>query len=138
MIRLFEHFNCTFHKNILSFHWFLTIHVVLLFLGMFGYAKRAIIWFVAMPISSLLVEFQRNILTIQALHSLELARLVAHPWKNLKFSMAILTFIAIPNEFWKIKVFVWSSVSQLSHKMGQIWSNKIRAQFLCFSNICDF
>ena len=28
-------------------------------------------------------------------------------------------------------------VSQLSHKMGQIWSIKIRAQFPCFLDICN-
>ena len=34
-------------------------------------------------------------------HSQKMARLVAHHWKKLKFSMGILTFFAIPNKFWK-------------------------------------
>ena len=52
--------------------------------------------------------------------------------------MGILTFLAIPNEFWKVSESVLRSVSQLSHKMGQIWAIKFRAQFLCFSNISEF
>ena len=38
--------------------------------------------------------------------------------------MVILTFLAIPNEFWKVAESVWRSISQLSHKMGQIWAIK--------------
>ena len=38
-----------------------------------------------------------------ATHLLKIAWLVAHPRKKLKFSMDILTFIAIPNELWKGK-----------------------------------
>ena len=48
-------------------------------------------------------------------------------WIRLKFSMGILTFLAFPNEFWKGKV--WSSVSQLSHKMGQIYFGWICMQY---------
>ena len=40
-----------------------------------------------------------------SLHTLKIARLVAHRWKKLKFSLDILTFIAIPNEFWIDKGF---------------------------------
>ena len=57
--------------------------------------------------------------------------------KKLKFSIGILTFLAISNEFWKGTASVGRSVSQLSHKMGQIWLIKIRAQFLCLSKICE-
>ena len=69
-------------------------------------------------------------------HSLKIVRLVAHDWKKLNFSMGILTFLAVPNEFWKGKGSSWSSVSQLLYEMGQIWSIKIRAQFPCFLDIC--
>ena len=70
-------------------------------------------------------------------HLLKIARLVAHHFKKLKFSLGILTFLAIPNQFWKGTGSVWRSFSQLSHKMGQTWSIKIRAQFICFSNVCE-
>ena len=69
----------------------------------------------------------------QPIHSLKIARLMAHPWKKLKLSVDILTFIAIPNEFWKGKGFVWSSGCHLSHKFGpsKLWHN-----FLVFLYIC--
>ena len=71
-------------------------------------------------------------------HSQKMARLVAHHWKKLKFSMGILTFFAIPNKFRKGTGSVWSFSSQLSHKVEQIWSIKIRAQFPCSLDICKF
>ena len=70
-------------------------------------------------------------------HSLKIARLDAHHWKKLKFSMSILTFLVIPNEFWKGIGSVWRSISELSHKMGQIWSIKFRAQFLYFQKFVN-
>ena len=51
--------------------------------------------------------------------------------------MGILTFLAIPYEFLKGTGSVWHSISQLSYKMGQIWSIKLRTQFLCLSIICE-
>ena len=48
--------------------------------------------------------------------------------KKAEIFYGYLTFLAIPNEFWKGKGSLWSSFSQLSYKMGQIWSIKIRAQ----------
>ena len=56
---------------------------------------------------------------ILSTHSLKIARLVAHHWKKLKFSMGILTILAISNEFWKGIGSVWSSVSQSSHHIIQ-------------------
>ena len=70
-------------------------------------------------------------------HSIPLTENSGASLNKLKLSTGILKILAIPNEFWKGKRSEWLSVSQLSHKIGQIWSIKIRAQFLCFSNICE-